>query len=803
MTPGSEPAKPSERRTGSSRNAEGSASNAGDVEFSEALESSIRNLVSQHNAKMRQDGKPEWSRTSTRTVAAVVRRGMGAFSSSHRPGMNRQQWGLARARAFLQLLATGKPKNSNYTTDNDLLPKGHPRSTKGSKVDNMNDLEPDVIKEQVENHIDEMILADVEDDLEEIDITDDLTDEQIQELFDAFEDGDWEEVDRILDTFEKEGIYRLLDEKAEGGLDRNRGGAEKLRRYWTVGKGGLKIRWGTDGDWTRCVKQLSKYLGPRAKGYCSLRHKEMNGYWPGDKRNKSDSIEDIEVTSIYHESKQTSSSDLGEPMMEHKTVGVTGMKVLSEQDGVVETIISVTGIVDNVKDRILPGAYQKTLAKRKPKGVWSHDWDTPVSKTLDVKELLPGDPELPDMMPNGDPWPSGAGALKVKTQFNLETQRGREAYSDVVFFGDEQEWSIGYNVPVGGAKVDQKSGVREIAMLELYEYSPVLFGAMPLARTTSVKEAQLALKALKGGAATWLSEQADMEEEEEKEYMSADMEDDEEMEDEMEGKSRELSADQMILVKRAISTLSDLLAVVQGEVKSVDDLPEEMEEDEDEDMAKEKKAMDKEEDEDYNSLSDAVADLLGDKETGEFMKAAEAFDSALMDEDEAAAEKAMGSFLDLVEAAMGKDDEMDSKLKDISEMIADMIESMGEEEMPSEETVDTKGMCPMCGKPMGECKCGYAKRMGEKRMYSDESREEMAKEGMAMPDGSFPIKDRADLENAIQAHGRAKDIEKAKAHIKKRAKELGLEDMIPAEWSEGKILINADEMKSLLDSLSD
>jgi hypothetical protein len=64
---------------------------------------------------------------------------------------------------------------------------------------------------------------------------------------------------------------------AAGGLDRNRGGAEKLRRYWTTGPGGAKIRWGTGGDWYRCVKHLSKYLGPRAKGYCQLRHKEATG----------------------------------------------------------------------------------------------------------------------------------------------------------------------------------------------------------------------------------------------------------------------------------------------------------------------------------------------------------------------------------------------------------------------------------------------------------------------------------------------------------------------------------------------
>lgn len=75
---------------------------------------------------------------------------------------------------------------------------------------------------------------------------------------------------------------------AAGGADRNRGGAENLRRYWTVGKGGAKIRWGTGGDWTRCVRNLRKYLGPRAKGYCALRHKEMNGVWPGDKRNRKE-----------------------------------------------------------------------------------------------------------------------------------------------------------------------------------------------------------------------------------------------------------------------------------------------------------------------------------------------------------------------------------------------------------------------------------------------------------------------------------------------------------------------------------
>jgi hypothetical protein len=73
--------------------------------------------------------------------------------------------------------------------------------------------------------------------------------------------------------------------QAAGGLDRNRGNAEELRRYWTRGLGALKIRWGTPGDWTRCVRFLSKYMGPRAKGYCQLRHKEVTGVYTGSKYN--------------------------------------------------------------------------------------------------------------------------------------------------------------------------------------------------------------------------------------------------------------------------------------------------------------------------------------------------------------------------------------------------------------------------------------------------------------------------------------------------------------------------------------
>lgn len=73
---------------------------------------------------------------------------------------------------------------------------------------------------------------------------------------------------------------------------------------------------------------------------------------------------------------------------------------------------------------------------------------------------------------------------------------------------------------------------------------------------------------------------------------------------------------------------------------------------------------------------------------------------------------------------------------------------------------------------------------GNFRNYTAEERRDMAKNGQALPDGSFPIKDEEDLRNAIQAIGRASDPAAAKAHIKKRARALGHSELIPEGWAQ-------------------
>lgn len=168
--------------------------------------------------------------------------------------------------------------------------------------------------------------------------------------------------------------------------------------------------------------------------------------------------------------------------LERKQVQVSDVRGIDAVDGIAEAIVSVTNIVDSVNDIIVPGAYKATLKKRNPKGVWSHDTNVPVAKTLQVEELMPGDPRLPQ-----DLISKNAGALLVRMQFNLNTTRGRDAFHDVQFFGPEQEWSIGYAVADGKSETG-KDGVRRIKELELYEYSPVIFGAAPHTRTLNVKD---------------------------------------------------------------------------------------------------------------------------------------------------------------------------------------------------------------------------------------------------------------------------------------------------------------------------
>ena len=108
------PAKPSERKKGSSKNKPGSAgSKGGKITFSEKVLNSLKEKVRKHNAKSKK-------KVTLGQLKKVYRRGAGAFSTSHRPGMTRGGWAMARVNMFLKMKRGGKVKDSYRKADGDI-----------------------------------------------------------------------------------------------------------------------------------------------------------------------------------------------------------------------------------------------------------------------------------------------------------------------------------------------------------------------------------------------------------------------------------------------------------------------------------------------------------------------------------------------------------------------------------------------------------------------------------------------------------------------------------------------------------
>ena len=117
------PAPKKDQIKGSKVNPKSSASGSrGGIKIGESSLKALESMRDKHNKRYKAGSK----KVDLGTLKAVFRRGAGAFSVSHRPEMNRNQWALARVRTFLKLVGTGERKES-YTTDLDLLPKGHPQ----------------------------------------------------------------------------------------------------------------------------------------------------------------------------------------------------------------------------------------------------------------------------------------------------------------------------------------------------------------------------------------------------------------------------------------------------------------------------------------------------------------------------------------------------------------------------------------------------------------------------------------------------------------------------------------------------
>lgn len=127
------PSPKKDRIYGSTSNQKGSSASEKDaksISFSATLIKSIENKLKDYNAK-----NPKL-KISLAVAKAVVRRGLGAYSSSHRPTISggapnsRTAWGLARLSAFMRKKSKSQDANGSvskrlirksYVQDDDLM----------------------------------------------------------------------------------------------------------------------------------------------------------------------------------------------------------------------------------------------------------------------------------------------------------------------------------------------------------------------------------------------------------------------------------------------------------------------------------------------------------------------------------------------------------------------------------------------------------------------------------------------------------------------------------------------------------
>jgi len=176
---------------------------------------------------------------------------------------------------------------------------------------------------------------------------------------------------------------------------------------------------------------------------------------------------------------------------EYKTCPYIELKRDDDQ-GIVEHLVTVFGIVDHGKDVSHPGAFAKTIAERgtKIRVLDAHNTASllnVVGKPLSLKEV--GKDELPATILAE--YPDATGGLWARTQFLMDTPEGKGVFTRIKE-GAVDEFSYGYDaldydydtIKADGEDVE----VRNLRTMRLWEYSPVLWGMNPATTMMSAKE---------------------------------------------------------------------------------------------------------------------------------------------------------------------------------------------------------------------------------------------------------------------------------------------------------------------------
>lgn len=155
----------------------------------------------------------------------------------------------------------------------------------------------------------------------------------------------------------------------------------------------------------------------------------------------------------------------------------------------VRAVVSVFSNVDAQGDRVMPGAFRRSLAAWKASGdpipfLWSHQWQDPMAHIGVVRDAYETDNGLEIWAEVDDSTPFAKQVLKLLRERRVT------------------EFSFAYNIPPSGERRG-KDGANELHQLEIIEVGPTLRGANSATELLDVKSVQAILKAEDQLPARW------------------------------------------------------------------------------------------------------------------------------------------------------------------------------------------------------------------------------------------------------------------------------------------------------------
>jgi HK97 family phage prohead protease len=167
----------------------------------------------------------------------------------------------------------------------------------------------------------------------------------------------------------------------------------------------------------------------------------------------------------------------GNKSVQHKRCSIIETKADAEA-GTFEALVAVFNNIDHGGDRIMPGAFTKTLAEWNATGdpipvILSHQWDDPMAHVgvAYAKDMVETD-----------------RGLMVKGTLDVNDNEVAKQVHRLMQRRSLKEFSFGYQVAKGGEK-RAKDGANELSEVSLIEIGPTLKGLNPATELHAVKSA--------------------------------------------------------------------------------------------------------------------------------------------------------------------------------------------------------------------------------------------------------------------------------------------------------------------------